>query len=116
MDKPAEELQRRALAGEDLSTDPRPAGVDPFTWKTSRAALTAFLRLEARVALVEAAHKVKGVYRGRWKGDGTRYRKGDLLTDRGSLWHANCDTTERPGTSSSWTLTVKKGRAGSLEK
>jgi hypothetical protein len=47
-----------------------------------------------------------GRYLGVWK-DGVQARRGDLLTDRGSLWHAERDTGERPGSSPAWRLMVK---------
>lgn len=42
------------------------------------------------------------------------YRKGEFVTDGGSLWHCNAETTtgEKPGKSEVWTLAVKRGRDG----
>lgn len=42
--------------------------------------------------------------------DGKAYGAGDFVTHSGSLWHANIDTTERPGAGGDWTLAVKRGR------
>lgn len=44
---------------------------------------------------------------------GKAYAPGDVVTWGGSLWHANADTTARPGDvagASAWTLAVKHGR------
>lgn len=52
------------------------------------------------------------LYRGVWQ-SGAQYRHGDLVTHAGSMWHANADTVERPGTGSgtAWQLAVKRGAA-----
>lgn len=50
------------------------------------------------------------IYQGVFK-EGTAYRRGDVVTWAGSLWHADNDTTEKPGVKD-WTLAVKKGRDG----
>jgi hypothetical protein len=64
-------------------------------------------RLEAR--LDAGPFKFMGVYT-----QGQDYQKGHVVTDRGSLWHCNLPTRERPGTSGSyaWTLCVKRGNDG----
>lgn len=42
---------------------------------------------------------------------GKRYDRGDAVTWDGSVWHANADTTTRPGDGApGWTLAVKRGR------
>jgi integrin beta 3 len=42
---------------------------------------------------------------------GRMYDKGDCVTFGGSIWHANAETTTRPGDGSpAWTLAVKRGR------
>jgi hypothetical protein len=52
------------------------------------------------------------IYRGVYV-QGTTYERGDVVTWAGSLWHANADTTTRPGDGSPhWTLAVKRGRDG----
>ena len=43
---------------------------------------------------------------------GRHYRKGDFVTYAGSLWHANEQTTQKPGDGPAWTLAVKRGRDG----
>lgn len=48
-------------------------------------------------------------YCGTWKAD-RDYSEGNFATEDGSIWHANCATTSRPGTDASWTLAVKHGR------
>ena len=44
----------------------------------------------------------------------TQYRKGDMVTCSGSLWHCDEDTNDRPGgkDSKGWTLCAKKGADG----
>ena len=44
--------------------------------------------------------------------DGKQYEAGNFVTDAGSLFHCNAATTSKPGTDSSWTLAVKRGRDG----
>lgn len=50
----------------------------------------------------------RGVYRA-----GQAYEKGDAVTFGGSVWVAQAETTERPGTGPGWRLAVKAGRNGS---
>lgn len=51
------------------------------------------------------------IYRGIWKQ--ARYVRGDTATFAGSLWHANKDTDEKPGSGSpDWTLCAKRGADG----
>lgn len=52
------------------------------------------------------------IYRGVFQ-DGRGYLKNDRVTWAGSEWHANEDTSIKPGDGSkAWTLAVKKGRDG----
>lgn len=44
--------------------------------------------------------------------EGTEYEFGDAVSFGGSLWIAQKSTTDRPGTSDAWRLSVKKGRDG----
>lgn len=47
-------------------------------------------------------------YRGIWSASVDDFRKGQLVTHKGTLWHCNVDaTTDRPGTSDAWTLMAK---------
>lgn len=71
-------------------------------------------RLEGKDPGEAAVERVRGLWKGVWQ-EGTRYASGSLVTDKGSLWHCNEPSFDRPGTSSAWTLAVKRGRAGSLE-
>ncbi len=68
-----------------------------------------------RATVMEPAEGSDGAtrYRGVWR-EQQVYRLGDLVTARGSMWHANLpETTARPGDgSSAWTLAVKAGRDG----
>ena len=50
----------------------------------------------------------RGVYRA-----GQAYEKGDAVTFGGSVWVAQAETAEKPGTGSGWRLAVKAGRNGS---
>jgi integrin beta 3 len=50
------------------------------------------------------------VYAGVFK-EGTTYHLGDMVTHGGSLWHANEETTAKPG-EGPYTLCVKRGRDG----
>jgi hypothetical protein len=43
---------------------------------------------------------------------GKEYRKGQFVTAKGSVWHANVTTKEPPGQSGAWVLAVKRGRDG----
>lgn len=69
-----------------------------------RALFDRIVTLEAKIA--ESSRGME--YRGAWKlGE---FEKGDVVTHHGSAWHCNQRTTDQPGTNSSWTLMVKKGR------
>lgn len=63
-------------------------------------------RLESRLA--EAESKSLTNYRGVWRANEV-YPKGVFVTHRGSLWHAESTTDEKPGTSPAWRLAVKSG-------
>ena len=65
--------------------------------------------LRDRITELEAKPELR--YAGTWS-DGKSYPVGSVVTDGGSMWHANTRTAERPGTSESWTLCVKRGRDG----
>jgi hypothetical protein len=71
------------------------------------------IALEAEVAGLRVESKklvARGViYRGVYA-SADEYKRGDLVTFDGSMWHANEETRERPGKSSAWTLAVKRGR------
>lgn len=51
------------------------------------------------------------VYRGTFKA-GADYNRGDVVTDRGSAWHANTATRFRPGDSPDWQMMVRRGDRG----
>lgn len=52
------------------------------------------------------------IYRGVYR-EGVQYKAGNTATWAGSLWHANTDTTEKPGEGQpAWTLAVKRGSNG----
>jgi hypothetical protein len=50
-------------------------------------------------------------YLGVWQA-ANAYSRGSLVTHRGSMWHANADTSREPGEGKDWTLAVKSGRDG----
>ena len=49
-------------------------------------------------------------FAGVWQSSAS-YKRGDLATHAGSLWHCNGATSERPGDGSGWQLCVKRGDA-----
>lgn len=51
------------------------------------------------------------IYRGVFSAD-KGYEPGDVVTWGGSTWHCNASTSEKPETTKSWTLMVKRGRDG----
>lgn len=60
---------------------------------------------EELVALKSASVRYRGVWR-----EGERYERGDLVTDRGLLWHAHeVETKSRPGTPDSGFTMMHKG-------
>jgi hypothetical protein len=61
-----------------------------------------FTRLKA----LEAGGSLADVYRGAHEA-GAIYRRGELLTDAGSLWLCLHETTDRPGKSHNWRLVAK---------
>lgn len=65
--------------------------------------------LEERIAALEARPTVK--YLGVWK-EGKAYVGGSMVTDKGSVWHADRATMQRPGASDDWVLAVKRGADG----
>jgi hypothetical protein len=48
------------------------------------------------------------LYQGVWQ-DGRHYRRGQMVTDRGTLWHCDVDAApgERPGSGPPWRLMIK---------
>jgi hypothetical protein len=65
--------------------------------------------MEARIKALEARPQLS--YRGIWR-EG-EHEAGDLVTDKGALWHCWQATSTRPGTSSDcWQLCAKNGRDG----
>ena len=65
-------------------------------------------KLKARAAEVEAkAMRFRGVHQ-----PAEEYKRGDLVTHAGALWHCNRPTTDRPGSGGTdWQLAVKSGAA-----
>jgi hypothetical protein len=64
--------------------------------------------LQRRIAELETRERNFG-YSGVWQAAG-RYCRGNFVSHDGSMWHANCDTSAKPGTSSDWSLAVKRGK------
>jgi hypothetical protein len=63
-------------------------------------------KLEARVAELE---RLPFEFAGTWQ-QGKAYRRGQFVSWQGGLWHCNCESTRKPGTSSDFTLCCKAGR------
>ncbi len=64
--------------------------------------------LERRVAELEGRQiRYVGTFE-----SGRQYRRGEMVTDKGCVWHCNADTSTRPGDSDNWTLAVKRGADG----
>jgi hypothetical protein len=71
---------------------------------------------EVRAAALEA--KIVGLqdamtqfaYKGAWTE--RQYRRGNFVSMCGQIYHANADTTARPGTDATWVLAVRSGRDG----
>lgn len=65
-------------------------------------------KLKARAAEVEAkSMRFRGVHQ-----PAEEYKRGDLVTHQGALWHCNRSTTDRPGSGGTdWQLAVKSGGA-----
>ena len=65
--------------------------------------------LQAQIKRLEAAAgELK--YCGAWV-EGQEYRRGNFAT-LGGIWHANKDTTARPGTNNDWALAMARPRDG----
>lgn len=71
----------------------------------------ALAKMQEDIAGLREAVKQSGIaYCGVWRGS-EEYRRGSVVTDRGTLWHCDADgTKDRPGTSDAWTLMVKSPR------
>ena len=65
--------------------------------------------LEAKINRLETA-MAEFRFVGQWQ-EHKSYKAGNFVT-LGAVWHANADTTSRPGTDSDWTLAVPKPRDG----
>lgn len=58
--------------------------------------------------LAESAVEYKGVW-----SPGQQYRRGQLITHGGNIWHCNQPTTSKPGEAhADWTLAVRRGKDG----
>jgi hypothetical protein len=64
--------------------------------------------LEGRIEELETRGSPELQWRGVWR-DGMRAEKGNLITDRGSLWLCIDTADDRPGTSDAFKLIVKSG-------
>jgi hypothetical protein len=94
------------------SVKPKAKGLSDAAMKGIAGALVKHVRDKTAplIARIEALEKqaMEFRYRGVWS-SGDTYQKGNFVSDHGSLWHANTQTTRRPGDSSDWTLVAKKG-------
>jgi hypothetical protein len=70
-------------------------------------------RIEALERKIDALEMKQGQFRycGTWSADAI-YFEGNFVTEGGSLWHANRQTTQRPGDGSDLQLCVKRGKDG----
>jgi hypothetical protein len=67
--------------------------------------------LEARVTVLEA-RPVPREHKGVWRTD-QAYERGDWVTHAGSTWYATVNSYgQRPGETSGWLLTAKRGADG----
>jgi hypothetical protein len=74
----------------------------------------ALARIEMLERKLDALETKQGQFRycGVWSADAI-YFQGNFVTHHGSLWHANRETTQRPGDGGSdWQLCVKRGKDG----
>lgn len=86
-------------------------GLDDFTAEFD-GERTLTLRFQQGENVKESKLKLAHVLdRGIWK-EGNIYERGDGTTYGGSFWIAQKSTDDKPGTSESWRLAVKKGRDG----
>ncbi len=108
------ERRTKALAPPPLPPPPPAAPVvtsTPVTWKGLEKALGPVVEaIVKRIVAVENRPVLKDM--GTFNGS-VKYAAGEIVTHGGSMYHCNVnDTSERPGTSGSWTLCVKSGRDG----
>jgi hypothetical protein len=68
----------------------------------------AIVKLKQKLAAIEDTLSNAMAYEGVWQ-RGRFYKKGPAVTFYGGLWHCVTPTELRPGTDSSWKLTVKNG-------
>lgn len=82
-------------------------GMDDFESEYD-GARTLILRFKAADRVKELRVVLAGLplYCGRWSAD-RAYDRGDIVTIGGSHWHCNDATTDRPGETAAWTLSVK---------
>jgi hypothetical protein len=66
---------------------------------------------EAEQKIIARIEEAAFAYKGQFQ-DAMRYQRGNFVSMGGGLWHANRDTTARPGADDTWTLAVKSGRDG----
>jgi len=100
------ERARACYSADALKKAPTRDEMLDFLQATIECLVTDQRRLESRIAELEARE-----YRGPHE-DGKCYTRGQYVSFKGSLWHCNCETTQRPGDGPAWTLAVKAGRDG----
>jgi hypothetical protein len=103
------EIARQHFSDKNLKAPPSAEHVYELIDALTNAMLGHVKALKKRVAELEARPVLRyvGTY------DSARlYQSGELVTDGGSIWHCNQDTTSRPGSSDRWTLACKRGRDG----
>jgi hypothetical protein len=105
-----DQLERLAEGLAELAVGGCKKGVNDNITNALSVVIDAVLKvekLEARVAALEAS----GVkYRGVWQA-AEEYRRGDMVTHGGSVFHCNADKRAKPGNgSTTWSLAVKHGK------
>jgi hypothetical protein len=81
--------------------------VDDFLAGVIGEAIGRMMREVEQIILEQTAFAYKGNFQ-----EALRYKRGNFVSMGGQLYHANRDTTSRPGTDDTWTLAVRSGRDG----
>lgn len=105
-------LFRECYASAEAATQ-RDAGAKGISENAYAARLAANLTTNCFGALMKRINELENNtvrFAGTYQTSRT-YRRGDMATYKGALWHCNRPSTERPGASDDWQLAVKKGEA-----
>lgn len=102
MERPFNERESNVTTIKELAVQLARTMRDQAERRTAKSHDELLKRIEA---LEDAAVSYEGVHK-----EGNVYRKGQLVTHGGSMWHANRTTAHKPGQSDAWTLAVKRGK------